>query len=146
MSRPATARREALAILEAVPDDDMPFFDVATFGLCLLDYGPQGRPRLHLEETIFFFHRFARAQAVGYALNNLAWTARATGDLPRATAALAEALERFRAVEDRVGEALTLNHMGSLARTQGDLETPAARTCAPRSCCGVSSGRSARSS
>jgi predicted ATPase/DNA-binding SARP family transcriptional activator len=114
---------EALALLEGLPDDDTPFFDVVTFGLCLLEDGPQGRPRLHLEETIFFFHRFARAQAVGYALNNLAWTARATGDLARATAALTEAVERFRAVEDRVGEALTLNHMGSLARTQGDLDT-----------------------
>ena len=114
---------EALALLEGLPDDDTPFFDVVTFGLCLLEDGPQGRPRLHLEETIFFFHRFARAQAVGYALNNLAWAARATGDLTRATAALTEALERFRALEDRVGEAMTLNHMGGLARTQGDLDT-----------------------
>ena len=63
---------------------------VVTFGLCLLHDGPQERPRLHLEETIFPFHRFARAQAIGYALNNLAWTARATGDIdarprPRST-------------------------------------------------------------
>jgi predicted ATPase/DNA-binding SARP family transcriptional activator len=114
---------ESLAMLESLPDDDTPFFDPVTFGLCLLHDGPQGSPRLHLEETIFPFHRFARAQAVGYALNNLAWTARATGDPARAAAALAEALERFRAVEDRGGEALTLNHMGSLARTQGDLDT-----------------------
>ncbi|HEX6618186.1 MAG TPA: tetratricopeptide repeat protein, partial [Solirubrobacteraceae bacterium] len=114
---------EALAMLEGLPDDDTPFFDPVTFGLCLLRDGPDGSPRLHLEETIFPFHRFARAQAVGYALNNLAWTARATGDHARATAALAEALERFRAVEDRAGEALTLNHMGSLARTQDDLDT-----------------------
>jgi predicted ATPase/DNA-binding SARP family transcriptional activator len=113
---------EALAILESLPDDDTPFFEVVTFGLCLLHDGPQERLRLHLEETIFAFHRFARAQAVGYALNNLAWTARATGDIARATAALDEALERFRAIEDRRGEAMTLNHMGSLARTQGDLD------------------------
>ena len=84
-------------MLEALPDDDTPFFDVVTFGLCLLHDGPQGRPRLHFEETIFLFHRFARAQAIGYALNNLAWTARATGDAAQATAALDEALERFRA-------------------------------------------------
>jgi predicted ATPase/DNA-binding SARP family transcriptional activator len=111
---------DALAILEGLPDDDTPFFEVVTFGLCLLHDGPQERPRLHLEETIFAFHRFARAQAIGYALNNLAWVARATGDNPRATAALDEALERFRAIEDRRGEAMTLNHMGSLARSQGD--------------------------
>jgi predicted ATPase/DNA-binding SARP family transcriptional activator len=113
---------EALALLEGLPDDDTPFFEVVTFGLCGLEDGPDGRPRLHLEETIFLFHRFARAQAVGYALNNLAWAARAAGDLARATAALSEALERFRAAGDRAGEALTLNHMGSLARTQGDLD------------------------
>jgi predicted ATPase/DNA-binding SARP family transcriptional activator len=113
---------EALAILEGLPDDETPFFEVVTFGLCLLDDGPQGRPRLHLDETIFAFHRFARAQAIGYALNNLAWTARATGDIARATGALEEALERFRAIEDRRGEAMTLNHMGSLARSQGDFD------------------------
>jgi predicted ATPase/DNA-binding SARP family transcriptional activator len=114
--------REALAILEELPDDDTAFFDGVTFGLCQLNDGPQGRPRLHLEETIFPFHRFARAQAIGYALNNLAWTARATGDTEQATSALDDALERFRAIEDRGGEALTLNHMGSLARAQGDLD------------------------
>jgi tetratricopeptide (TPR) repeat protein len=118
---------EALDLLDAAPDDETPFFDGVTFGLCLLQDGPEGSPRLHLEETIFPFHRFTRAQAVGYALNNLAWTARATGDLAGATAALDEALERFRAVEDRAGAALTLNHMGSLARTQGDLDTGRAR-------------------
>jgi predicted ATPase/DNA-binding SARP family transcriptional activator len=113
---------EALAILDALPDDDTPFFEVVTFGLCLLHDGPQAHPRLHLEETIFAFHRFARAQAIGYALNNQAWTARATGDIDRATAALDEALERFRAAEDRRGEAMTLNHMGSLARSLGDVD------------------------
>jgi tetratricopeptide (TPR) repeat protein len=113
---------DALAILEDLPDDETPFFEVVTFGLCLLDDGPQGRPRLHLDETIFAFHRFARAQAIGYALNNLAWAARATGDSARATGALDEALERFRAIEDRRGEAMTLNHMGSLARSEGDFD------------------------
>jgi tetratricopeptide (TPR) repeat protein len=77
---------------------------------------------MHFEETIFLFHRFARAQAIGYALNNLAWTARARGDAAAATAALDEALQRFRAAGDRGGEALTLNHMGNLARSQGDLD------------------------
>ncbi len=125
---------EALAILDGLPDDETPFFEVVTFGLCLLDDGPQERPRLHLEETIFAFHRFARAQAIGYALNNLAWATRATGDIARATAALDEALERFRAIEDRRGEAMTLNHMGSLARSQGDFDArprPPARGARP---------------
>ena len=66
-----------------------------TFGLCLLPDGPGGeRPRLHFEETIFLFHRFARApRPIGYALNNLAWTARAVGDADGGRAALDEALD-----------------------------------------------------
>ena len=90
-----------------------------TFGLCLLHDGPQGARACTSRRRSSLFHRFARAQAIGYALNNLAWTARATGDTAQATAALDEALERFRAVEDRAGEALTLNHMGNLARVAG---------------------------
>ena len=32
---------EALALLDATPDDDTPFFDGVTFGMCLLDEGPK---------------------------------------------------------------------------------------------------------
>ena len=35
--------------------------------------GADRRPRMFWEETVFLFHRFARAQAIAYALNNLAW-------------------------------------------------------------------------
>jgi predicted ATPase/DNA-binding SARP family transcriptional activator len=118
---------EALGLLDAAPDDDSPFFDGVTFGLCLLDEGPQRRPRMFWEETVFLFHRFARAQAIAYALNNLAWVARADGDLEHAQATLDDALARFRHLEDRPGEALTLAHMGNLSRSLGDFE--AGRTC-----------------
>jgi predicted ATPase/DNA-binding SARP family transcriptional activator len=118
---------EALALLDAVPDDDMPFFDGVTFGVCLLDEGPQRRPRLFWEETIFLFHRFARAQAIAYALNNLAWVARADGDLEQAQATLDDALARFRCLEDRRGEALTLAHMGNLSRSLCEFEAARAR-------------------
>jgi predicted ATPase len=118
---------EALALLDAAPDDDAPFFDGVTFGMCLLDEGPDRRPRIVWEETIFLFHRFARAQAIAYALNNLAWVARADGDLEQAQATLDDALGRFRSLEDRRGEALTLAHMGNLARSQGDFEAARAR-------------------
>ena len=113
---------EALGLLELVPDDDTPFFDHVTFGLCPLPEGPGGAVRLYFEETIFLFHRFRRAQAAAYALNNLAWTARAAGDAGSAAAPLEDALARFRAIEDASGEALTLNHLGNLARSQGDVE------------------------
>ena len=110
---------EALGLLESVPDDDTPFFDHVTFGLCPLPEGPGGEVRLYFEETIFLFHRFRRAQAAAYALNNVAWTARAVGDADVGRAVLADALARFRAIEDASGEALTLNHMGNLARSRG---------------------------
>ena len=113
---------EALGLLESVPDDDTPFFDHVTFGLCPLPEGPGGEVRLYFEETIFLFHRFRRAQAAAYALNNVAWTARAVGDADGGRAALQDALTRFRAIEDTSGEALTLNHMGNLARSLGDIE------------------------
>jgi tetratricopeptide (TPR) repeat protein len=74
------------------------------------------------EETVFLFHRFTRAQAIAYALNNLAWVARADGDLEQAQATLDDALARFRRLEDRPGEALTLAHMGNLSRSLGDFE------------------------
>jgi predicted ATPase/DNA-binding SARP family transcriptional activator len=126
----ATARTrvlETLALLDAAPDDDTPFFDGVTFGMCLLDEGPHGRPRMFWEETVFLFHRFARAQAIAYALNNLAWVVRADGDLEQAQATLDDALVRFRSLQDRRGEALTLAHMGNLLRSRGDFEAARAR-------------------
>jgi tetratricopeptide (TPR) repeat protein len=69
---------------------------------------------------VFLFHRFARAQAIAYALNNLAWVARADGDLEQARATLDDALARFRRLRDRPGEALTLAHLGNLSRSLGD--------------------------
>jgi predicted ATPase/DNA-binding SARP family transcriptional activator len=113
---------EALALLDAAPDDETPFFDGVTFGVCVLDEGPNGRPRLFWEETVFLFHRFARAPAIAYALNNLAWVARADGDLEQAQATLDDALARFRRLRDRRGEALTLAHMGNFSRSRGDFE------------------------
>jgi predicted ATPase/DNA-binding SARP family transcriptional activator len=118
---------EALALLDMAPDDDTPFFDGVTFGVCLLDEGPQRRPRIFWEETVFLFHRFARAQAIAYALNNLAWVARADGDLEQARTTLDDALGRFRSLEDLRGEALTLAHLGNLARSLGDFEAGRAR-------------------
>ena len=94
---------EALALLDAAPDDDTPFFDGVTFGMCLLDEGPHRRPRMFWEETVFLFHRFARAQAIAYALNNLAWVARADGDLEQAQATLDDALARFRRLRGPAG-------------------------------------------
>jgi len=128
----ATARARVLAALEllgAASDDDAeePFFDGVTFGMCLLDEGAQRRPRMVWEETVFLFHRFTRAPATAYALNNLAWAARVDGDLPGAEAMLRDALARFRRLEDRRGEALTLAHLGNLSRSRGDVEAARAQ-------------------
>jgi predicted ATPase len=118
---------EALELLDAAPDDQTPFFDGVTFGMSLLDEGPNRRPRMFWEETVFLFHRFARAGATGYALNNLAWVARAEGELDRAQATLDDALARFRRLGDRRGEAFTLAHIGCLSRSLGDFEAARAR-------------------
>jgi tetratricopeptide (TPR) repeat protein len=126
----ASARARLLAaldLLDAAPDDDTPFFDGVTFGLCVLNEGSRCRPRIVWEETLFLFHRFACAQATAYALNNLAWVARADGDLDEAQGILDDALARFRRVEDRRGEALTLAHMGNLSRSLGDFDAGHAR-------------------
>jgi len=98
-----------------------------TFGMCLLDEGAQRRPRMVWEETVFLFHRFTRAPATAYALNNLAWATRVDGDLPGAEAMLRDALARFRRLEDRRGEALTLAHLGHLSRSRGDVEAARAQ-------------------
>jgi predicted ATPase len=118
---------EALALLDEAPDDDTPFFDGVTFGNLVLDEGPQRRPRMVWEETIFLFHRFTRAQATAYALNNLAWAARADGDLELAQSTLEDALARFRHLGDRRGEALTLAHIGNLWRSRGDFDVARSR-------------------
>jgi predicted ATPase/DNA-binding SARP family transcriptional activator len=117
----------ALDLLDATSGDGTPFFDGVTFGMCLLDEGPERRPRMFWEETVFLFHRFARAQATAYALNNLAWTSRAAGDLDEARAILEDALARFRRLEDSRGEALTLAHLGNLCRSLGDLDAARAQ-------------------
>ena len=113
---------QALDLLEAVPDDDVGFFDGLTFGTCLLEDAAGGRPRLLWEEQTLLFDRYAREQAIGYTLNNLAWLARAEQDPGQARAALDEALARFRSRWDRPGEALTLTQLGNLERTQGEHE------------------------
>ncbi len=122
LERAGAVVEEGLVLLDGVPDDDTPFFEHVTFGLCPLPEGPDGRTRLYFEETIFPFHRFTRAQAVGHVLNNLAWSARAAGDTERAAQALEEAVGRFRAIQDASGEAATFNHLGNLARSLGDAE------------------------
>jgi predicted ATPase/DNA-binding SARP family transcriptional activator len=118
--------REAIARLRRLPDDPTRFLDAITFGMPPLPEGPGGATRLIWEATVFAFRRCDRRQSLGLALNNLAWTVRARGDLRAAGAALHEALPCFRAAGDRSGEALTLAHLGHLARSAGDL--PAART------------------
>ena len=135
---------DALDLLHTLPDDDRAFFSGITFGLCPLSDGAGGRPRLHWDETLYLFHRFARGQAIGYALNNLAWVMRAEGEPASARAALVEALGRFRSLEDRPGEALTLNHLGCLERSLEDYDAGRA-TSTPRSRCAARSATGGRS-
>jgi predicted ATPase/DNA-binding SARP family transcriptional activator len=117
---------QALARLHELPDDDEPFLHGVTLGVCVLAERPGVPPRVLFEETAMLFHRFPRAPALGYALGNLAWAARALGDVDAARAALDEALARFRAIGDTPGEAFVLSHRGHLERAAGDPEAGAA--------------------
>ncbi|HEY6760901.1 MAG TPA: AAA family ATPase, partial [Baekduia sp.] len=129
---------EALVLLEgaidrlrALPPGPERFLDAVTFGMLPLPDGPDGAFRMVWEATLFPFRRLDREQAIGLALNNLAWATRAQSQddvaLDAARGALDEALGRFRSAGDRSGEALTLGHLGQLARTRGDLGEAAAR-------------------
>jgi tetratricopeptide (TPR) repeat protein len=118
----ATARErgeEALERLDALRDDETPFFLGITLGFAVLPEGPGGRPRPLYEETILLFHRYARSQAIAHALSNLAYLDRADGDGDRAAGRLHDSLARFRAAGDVPGEGLALTHLGNLARSTG---------------------------
>jgi predicted ATPase/DNA-binding SARP family transcriptional activator len=122
----AAERLEAtVARLRALPPPDAGaprFLDAVTFGVVPLAAGPDGARRMVWEATMFPFRRLDAAQALALVLNNLAWALRAIGGDGSAGArdALEEALGRFRGAGDRSGEALTLAHLGHLARTRGD--------------------------
>jgi predicted ATPase/DNA-binding SARP family transcriptional activator len=129
---PATrvALDDAVARLRALPvAPGERFLDAVVFGMLPLPSGGAagGAVRMVWEATLFPFRRLDREQALGLALNNLAYAHRAGGPadpdaLSDAAAALVEALGRFRSIGDRSGEALTLAHLGHLARTRGDLD------------------------
>jgi predicted ATPase/DNA-binding SARP family transcriptional activator len=123
----ATVRmEETIARLRALPaGGDGRFVDAVTFGMLPVPEGPGDALRMLWEATMFPFRRMGAGQAIGLALNNLTWAHRAAGGGagPGGAAcrdALDEALGRFRAAGDRSGEALTLAHLGHLARTNGD--------------------------
>jgi predicted ATPase/DNA-binding SARP family transcriptional activator len=135
-ARSAAARlNEALERLRAVPADDVPFLRGVTLGIWMVDQPAGTGPRMLWEETALMFHRFAQPRAIGYVLGNVAWAARANGDVDAARAALDEALARFRALGDTPGEAFVLAHRGHLERAAGDpdaAEAPLRRALALR--------------
>jgi tetratricopeptide (TPR) repeat protein/predicted transcriptional regulator len=59
---------------------------------------------------------------VARSLNNLGTVANERGHLERAADRYEDALERYRAVDDRHGESKCLNNLGTLAHVRGDLE------------------------
>ena len=63
-------------------------------------------------------------QAQGYVLCNLAYLARLAGDLDEARMLLDEAVSIFRALGDRDGESMALNHLGCLHRVRAEFAEP----------------------
>jgi predicted ATPase/DNA-binding SARP family transcriptional activator len=118
--------QDAIGRLRALPPGPIRFLEAVTLGMLPLGDGPDGALRLVWESTMFAFRRLDREQSLGLALNNLAWAQRARAAVdgepppPTVDAALEEALRRFRGAGDPSGEALTLAHMGHVARSAGD--------------------------
>ncbi|MDP9262640.1 MAG: tetratricopeptide repeat protein [Actinomycetota bacterium] len=110
----------SLDALAHVPEGTPPFFEGFTFGFTVLPEGPEGRLRPLFEETIMFFHRFARGAAEAYCLCKLAILARSEDRRDDNRALLDEALSRFRQLRDSRGEAHTLCILGNCARTFGE--------------------------
>ena len=119
VERSRSRLQASLDALSHVPDST-PFFEGVTFGFAILPEGPEGRLRPLLEETIMYFHRFARGAAEAYCLTNLAMLARGEGRQDETRALLDEALLRFRQLRDERGEAHTLCALGNCARTFGE--------------------------
>jgi len=110
---------EAIERLRALPDGPQRFLPALTFGQPVLPDGPAGAPRMVWEATLFLFRRLTRDEGTVLALNNLAWVLRVEGDLDGAARALADGLALARVADDRLGEAMTLAHLGHHARTRG---------------------------
>jgi tetratricopeptide (TPR) repeat protein len=117
----------ALGRLEALPTGPHRFLQAVTFGMPVLPLGPAGAPRAVWEATLYLFRRLDREEAIVLALNNLAWVARAEGDLDEAAAVVDDALAHAGRTGDRLGEALTLAHAGHLARARGEIDRSCAR-------------------
>lgn len=110
----------ALERLSRVAADAPPFFEGVTIGFPVLPEGPAGRPRAVFEQTILMFHRFARDQAIAFTLANMAVISRSQGRAAEARGLLDEALNRYRVLRDRDGEALALTGLGNWSRTFGE--------------------------
>jgi len=115
-----TRLASTLEELERVPGETEPFFEGVTYGFATVPEGRNGALRAILEETIMLFHRFPREPAIAYTLCNVATLERSEGRAVEARAALDDALERFRALDDVAGEALALTVLGNTARTFGE--------------------------
>jgi tetratricopeptide (TPR) repeat protein len=116
----------ALERLSRVAADAPPFFEGVTLGFPVLPEGPGGRPRAVFEQTILMSHRFARDEAAAFTLANLAVLERSLGRAAEARGLLDEALDRYRVLDARDGEALALTGLGNWSRTFGEPD----RACA----------------
>jgi predicted ATPase/DNA-binding SARP family transcriptional activator len=112
---------DAVARIRALDPGGPRFLDAVTLGMIPLPLGRGGAVRLVWEATMFAFRRLEARAALAFALGNLAWARRAGGgDAAASRALLEEALALCRAAGDRSGEALTLAHLGHVARDAGE--------------------------
>ncbi|GAA2882487.1 hypothetical protein GCM10010472_45740 [Pseudonocardia halophobica] len=106
----------ALDMLRALPRPGRPFFAPVLLGVAVDRDGP----RTVFEETMLQGRLVAADRAAGYVRCNLAWLARAEGELDEAAACVDAALQGFTARKDLVGRAVALNHQGCLLGVRGE--------------------------
>jgi hypothetical protein len=118
----ARARLErSRKLLEAVTDVREGFLPA----ICLADgieWDARDRPRLIFTETAVLGHRLGREHAAAFVPANLAWAAWWEGEIDHAMELAAESVGRFGELGWDYGEAFSLNLLGSLERSRGELD------------------------
>ena len=110
----------ALQVLKQVPEDAAPFFIAMSLGWAVDER--RDPPLPFGEETVLFGRRVGAQQAGGYVKLALALSERLAENMNAAFTLIDDAYSRFRAVDDRYGEAYALSQHGHALRWVGQYQ------------------------
>jgi tetratricopeptide (TPR) repeat protein len=116
---------QCLEELSRVDAESTPFLPVVS--PCVVLVPLDGRLQPYFEETLVIGRRVGSVQGIGYVRAAQGYVARLDGNLHAARDVVAEAVDVFAKISDRMGRATALNQLGCLLRDQGDYE--GARRC-----------------